>query len=70
MPRTFTNEPLGNNFRHECRTERGSYVMGKSWIDTTCPSDMMDYDFTQSFAEGVAAANKTRADWCRMQATP
>ena len=52
MPRTFTNEPLGDSFRYTVKTEHGHYVMGKSWIDTTCPNDMMDYDFTDTI-EGL-----------------
>ena len=64
---TFTNEPLGNNFRHHVVTENGHYVMGKSWIDTTCPRDMMDYDMTQSMNDAKQAAADTHALWCRLQ---
>lgn len=67
MAVTFTNEPLGSNFRHTVKTERGYYVMGKSWIDTTSPRDMMDYDFTNSYQGGVIAANETHANWCAQQ---
>ena len=67
MAKTFTNEPLGENFRYICKTEAGHYVMGKSWIDTTASRDMMSYDFTQSCAEGVAAMNETHAMWASMQ---
>ena len=52
MPKTFANEPLGKNFRYSVRVERGAYCMGKSWIDTAQPNDMMDYDFTMSIKDG------------------
>ena len=52
MPKTFTNEPLGKNFRHSVKVERGVYCMGKSWIDTAQPNDMMDYDFAMSIKDG------------------
>ena len=60
MPKTFTNEPLGPNFRHQVRCERGVYVMGKSWIDTAQPCDMMDYDMTMPIHEGKALQNEMR----------
>jgi hypothetical protein len=34
--------------------------MGKSWIDTTCPSDMMDYDFTAPIHELKDSHEQTR----------
>ena len=67
MPKTFTNEPLGSNFRHIVKTERGHYVMGKSWIDTTSSSDMMDYDFTAPTHELKASHAETHAMWCKSQ---
>jgi len=60
MPKTFTNEPLGNGFRYQVRCERGVYAMGKSWIDTTQPSDMMDYDMTMPIQDGKAMHDEIR----------
>ena len=68
MPKTFTNEPLGHNWRHTCRV-RGTtyYVMGKSWIDTTAPRDMMDYDLTMSWPDLLKLHDKCRLDHIRAQ---
>jgi hypothetical protein len=35
--------------------------MSPYWIDTTCPSDMMDYDFTDNFDGLKKAHEETRA---------
>lgn len=67
MPRTFTNEPLGRNFWHTVKTSSGFYIMGKSWIDTTQPNDMMDYDSTMSIAEGKAVHNHLRLQHIALQ---
>ena len=67
MAKTFTNEPLGKNWRHSVATERGAYIMGKSWIDTTSPSDMMDYDFTDSWRWLTEAHAFTHAMWASLQ---
>lgn len=67
MAKTFTNEPLGPGFRHSVKTERGHYIMGGSWIDCTNPRDMMDYDFTTTFADGIKAANEIHQLWCQGQ---
>lgn len=70
MARTFTNEPLGNNWRHFVPTEVGRYTMGRSWIDTSAPCDMMDYDFTDSFDGLYAAHAESHANWCATQVRP
>ena len=64
MARTFTNEPVGASGRHEVAVGNGRrYLMRPSWIDTTSPCDMMDWDFTDSF-EGLRAAHEeTRQLW-------
>lgn len=67
MAKTFTKEPLGDNWRHRVKTERGDYVMGKSWIDTAVPSDMMDYDFTDTFDGAKEAHAETRRMWAAVQ---
>ena len=41
--------------------------MGKSWIDTTSPSDMMDYDFTDSWRWLTEAHAFTHAMWASLQ---
>ena len=69
MPKTFTNEPLGKNFRYTVKTERGVYCMGKSWIDTAQPNDMMDYDFTMSLEEGKIVQDTLRLQHIALQAT-
>jgi hypothetical protein len=51
MPVTFCGGALRTPGRHQVRTERGTFIMSGSWIDTTSPSDMMDYDFTASISE-------------------
>ena len=70
MAVTCTYEPLGQGFRHSVKTEKGSYVMGKSWIDATCPRDMMDYDFTQSMCDLHESHKNTHALWCALQVRP
>lgn len=67
MAKTFTNEPLGLGFRYSVKTERGHYIMGRSWIDTTSPSDMMDYCQFSSIADLISESVKTHSDWCRNQ---
>jgi len=69
MPRTFTNEPLGKGFRYTVKTERGAYCMGKSWIDTAQPNDMMDYDFTMSIKEGKIVQDTLRLQHIALQET-
>jgi hypothetical protein len=61
MARTFCNTPINSPGRHECKTEIGTYLMSPYWIDTTCPSDMMDYDFTDNFDGLKKAHEETRA---------
>lgn len=51
MPRTFCNDALTAAGRQTVKTESMGYIMSGSWIDTTCPNDMMDYDFTASIQE-------------------
>lgn len=70
MPRTFTNEPLGHHFRHVVRVEGGAYAMGKSWIDTTSPLDMMDYDHTMPIHEAKALHEQLRLDHLSWQTLP
>ena len=67
MTRTFANEPLGKDFRHTVKTENGAYCMGKSWIDTAQPNDMMDYDFTMSIKEGKAMQDSLRLQHISLQ---
>lgn len=67
MPRTATNEPLGDNFRYAVKTERGHYVMGKSWIDTATPCDAMDYDHTAPIHDLNRQHAERHAMWCADQ---
>ena len=68
MPRTFTNEPLTRKGRHSVKTEAMVYIMGPSWIDTTTPSDMMDYDLTGSIEAGKESRANDFALWAQQQA--
>lgn len=67
MAKTFCNDALTAPGRHR---SRAGYIMSGSWIDTTAPCDMMDYDFTGSWRDLLAASNETHADWCAGQARP
>ena len=67
MAKTFTNEPINMANNHKCKTERGTYMMGPSWIDTTAPSDMTDYDFTMSISDCKQASIETHQLWCQQQ---
>ena len=49
MPRTFVNSLSKRPYK--VNTDRGVYIMHECWIDTTCSSDMMDYDFTAPINE-------------------
>lgn len=60
MPRTFCNDALTTGGRHRVKVRRGEYIMSGSWIDTTAPSDMMDYDCTKPICDLKARHDEFR----------
>lgn len=68
MPRTFTGEAVGHPARLESRG--GAFLMGPSWIDTACPNDMMDYDFTMQISEAREIHERLRLDHLASQTIP
>jgi hypothetical protein len=51
MPRTFCNDALTQKGRHRVKVRGSEYIMSGSWIDTTAPSDMMDYGMDLSWRD-------------------
>jgi hypothetical protein len=68
MSKTFCNTPLTTPGWYRVKTEKGHYVMSPYWIDTTSPTDMMEYDFTASPAELYKQCRERHSIWNSHQA--
>jgi hypothetical protein len=66
MANVFCNEKLAPPHAHSVRTDRGKYLMGNSWIDTTAPRDMMGNP-SRNHCEWLDEAAETHRLWCQQQ---